>query len=163
MSAGRREPNGRRSRQGEPRGCGPTPELLLRLAEQGPTDMIQRACQGKYAFLTQDEGRALEMFGMVRRIIGVAEKPYVPMMDAMIKGMDGHANPDVMEWAMGEYRDAVAALEYAELDACQSITDNQPPRTVNAVKAGATKLAALWIRGDTKYGGMGCVQSQAVA
>lgn len=149
MSAGRREPNGRPSRaHRDPEAGGPTRELLIRLAETGPTDMIQRACQGKYAFLTEDEGKALEVLGMVRRIIGVAERPYTPMMDAMIPGQGGHANPDVMEWAMQEYREAVQALAYDELDACQTITDGRAPRTANAVKAGATKLARLWIRGE---------------
>ena len=152
MSAGQREPNGRPSRAyREPKDCGPTRELLLRLAETGPTDMIQRISPpSKYAVLTEDEAKALEMFAMVRHIIGVAEKPYTPMMDAMIPGQGGHANPDVMEWAQGEYREAVAVLSYYEADACQTITDGRAPRTVNAVKSGAGKLAALWIRGEAK-------------
>lgn len=161
MSAGHREQSGRRSRADKPRNCGPTRELIQRLAEHGPTDMIQRAAktvighklEGGYRqpiyFISEDEQKALEMFGMIRRVIGVAEVRYKNPMDVMMPGAGSHANPEVMDWAMQEYRNAIGVLA-GDADACQDITDNRAPTNIKAVKSGAIKLATLWIRGEAK-------------
>jgi len=156
MSAGRREPGRRGQARNQTKAaiaeqCGPTKELLAQLAKQGPTDLIQRAVANET--LTDEQGRALEVFAGIRRIIGVAEfRKAGTLGELQPKGPSHTASDERIEKAMDSYREACVYLDavVGAFDACVSICDNAPVRNVKALRQGANALALLFIQGSAK-------------
>lgn len=141
-------PCGKRHVVPDPESTGPTPETLLRLAEQGPTDMIQRFVRRE--LISNDEAQALETFAMIRRCIGVAEPRYKSLTDPMIAAGFNHANEDVMSWARGQYIAAIEVLTPTQADACADVADNRTPLRARDVTEAAAELVKIYIRGERK-------------
>jgi hypothetical protein len=154
MSAGAREPNGRPATSRayrEPQACAPTPELLAHLANNGPTDIIQRAA--KREIITQEGAQALETFASIRRLIGVAEYRPSGVLASMMPAAITALTPDERRaWAMTAYREACALVlgntrGSDALDAVTDACDNRAPRSWPALAQGAAVLARRFVAG----------------
>ncbi len=154
MSAGAREPNGRPSRRvayQTPDKCGPTPELLKRIAEAGPTCVIHRALALKH--ITQQGAQGLDTFASIRNLACFAEPQPRGVLGSMMPAECGSLSPPERDvWAKERYFEVCARLIGLPhgrhvLAAVSSVCDDREPARWDDLSAGAKVLAAMFVDG----------------
>jgi len=158
MSAGRREPNGRRARADLPETGGPTPELLDRLRERGPTQMISRyrayTPPGWTAPVIPNDDAAMgfEALRKLRLRLGVAEARCPTLIGRLMGGTFAAAPVNEVDRpeALRRLRAAAAELGPAAYDAAASVCDDRPVADVGLVREASETLARLFVRPGPK-------------
>lgn len=125
-----------------------TPELQRHLADEGPSDFIQRYAANKT--LTQVEAEALENFRKIRALAGFSGPRGKTTLSNLLPHAGG-APPDDerIERALRQYGLCCNALlgNHVALQACLNVCDNRPPRDCYSLKIGAKVLAKVLMEG----------------
>lgn len=154
MSAGQREPNGRKQRETTRAArlvverCEPTPELVRQIQHRGPTCYIQRAVMAEH--LTAEQGQAVEAFAAIRRKLGLAERNPMPVEGRQQPRAPGREfDPEADFRATRTYLAACDGLDRVPgaFDAITDLCDQHMPRDLEALKAGARVLEGFFVRG----------------
>lgn len=145
---------GRKRKTGQRHPCGklvqepikPTDELLRHKRRDGPTCVIQWAVWDKR--LTEDQGRAVEIYAGLRMLAGLAGREYQTALKQFIPETgDGETSEERQAWAMEQIRGIERHLTDAESNALKTAAEHERPQDGLAFATGAEVLRLILIDG----------------